>query len=1087
MNDPRTPDNRPNVSSEQARPLSAEQTVIPISSRSAQTNTNTTPDTNTDCNAAPTTDNTPYRFPRDTDASGSFSRTRPRRKLRRELIPAAAILGVILLGALTFAAFRSFGGHLFGRGSGVPFPDGQYASGNAEMVFVNADQEMHGVWIASVFNTNFPSKQGLSDRELKAELDDIVATTKNAGLNTIFFQVMPSSDALYRSERFPSSAFLTGKQGEPLSFDPLSYILDAAHAEGLQLHAWLNPFRVTTVKTTELSDLAENNPARLNPEYCVRYSDGKYYYNPALPEVRAMICDEVDHIVRNYDVDGIHLDDYFYPYPVADGVFDDSESYALYGGDLSLDDWRRENVNILVKGIYDTVKSIRSDCRFGISPFGIYINRGTDAPAIGSDTNGLEGYSALYCDALAWARGGYVDYLAPQIYWAFSTQAAPFDTLCRWWNANLDGTDVDLYIGHALYRISEFPDNEIPVQMEFARNLLYYKGSIFYGYADLKADSDGIVGKLSTLCKRAPAELSPTANKTSVNYPSDGYRASSEKQYLLGSSDITEPLTVDGEPISRTKSGYFSLYTSLSQGTNDVTLSQGTASVKHSIHYKTKVASSGAPATYDEYKIIDTYPSGETWITGGSTVTFSCTAPAGSTVTVQVGGAKTTLKATKNTKSTAAGYVSDTYEGSITFGTLAAAGEIIDLGTITFTSQNGSDRAQKKVGLMKEIGSGALLYAQVEKDYTYLKTSPTSSFYDDYTPTSIGMRDYIVGYEDGYYKLKFGGYVSDEAVTVTEGQPLYENAVLTAESEAVTAKEQNYKKNYTEIRFGTLENVPVDVWVNDNIVTIVLYDTLPDALCELTLCENPLFSSASVKGGASGKTALYTLTLKNAENYYGFNLVYESSFIKLRFNNPIGLSNDAAQPLAGKRIHVDAGHGGTDIGAAGPAPAADKLSESMLNLKIANAFADRLTELGATVYTTRTADETYSLYDRLDMIDAIQPDILVSVHHNSIADSGNASKARGYLGLYSNNAGILLADTVADSVCDELNRYKRQTSYQMLAVARDHRFPSTLCEMSFISNVEEFQWTITDGNIERSAEALANGVLKFFEKQEQFK
>ena len=1019
---------------------------------------------------------------RETVSVGSNENRPWKKKKRRSALPLITVLTVLLLGTATFFAFR-FAGKRF---TDIPTnAEGENTALPNAAVTVSADDEMRGVWIATVFNTNFPSQKGLSEKELKAELDDIVKTARDAGLNSIFFQVMPSSDALYASETYPWSAFLSGTQGQSVgSFDPLAYIVEKAHAENITLHAWINPFRVTVTPNTELSSLSENHPARLHPEYCVKYTDGKYYYNPGLPAVREMIRAEVQYIIEKYDVDGIHMDDYFYPYPVANGVFDDADAYAAYGNGLSLEDWRRENVNTLVRSLYDTVKSVRKDALYGVSPFGIYANEGSAAPVKGSETNGLEAYSVLYCDALAWAKGGYVDYLAPQIYWAFSTKVAPFDTVARWWNANLDGTGVPLYIGHALYRAEEFPENEIPIQVEFSSSLLCYKGSIFYGYAALHDNTLGVADKLRTLYKNgtyAKEAALGTKHDTAINYPANGYRASASTQYMLGSSDTSSPLTLNGSPVSRTKNGYFSFYATLAAGSNSYALSQGGNTVEHTVGYKTTVASSGAQ-TYSDYKIVSTYPSGETWITGGDTVNFSCTAPAGSTVTVTVGGASATLSPTKNVKNTSGGYVSEVYKGSIKFGTLAAEGKVIDLGTITFTAKNGSEQAVKRVGLMKEIGKGALIYAQVNKDYTHLKTAPSSSFYDDYTPTSAGMRDYIIGYEDGFYKLKFGGYVSDQYVNVVEGQPLYENAVLTAESEVIENPDPVYKKNYTEFRFGVLENVPIDVWVEGKAVTIVLYDTLPESMPTFNLCENPLFESVSVKGGASGKTILYTATLKDAENYYGFNLVYEGSFIKLRFNNPVGLA-DGDKPLDGKTIYVDAGHGGTDIGAPGPAEPSLKLSESMLNLKIANSLAEKLKALGATVYTTRTTDETHDLYERLDMIDAIVPDILISVHHNSIADSSNAAKARGYLGLYSNNAGIRLAKTVSDTVCDELNRFQRATAYQMLAMARDHRFPSTLCEMSFISNVEEFQWTIADGNIERSAQALCDGVVAFFEKQ----
>lgn len=1003
------------------------------------------------------------------------------KKLSVQAISVLSALILIIAGLLTAGLF-----HIFGRNTNTGIL-ADNTDNQSVTATVTADDEMRGVWIATVSNINFPSKQGLSEKQLKAELDTIVENTKKAGLNSIFFQAVPCADAFYSSQTYPCSKYLSGSQGKTVgSFDALSYIVKKAHENGIELHAWINPFRVTAEKNIELSDLAENHPARLNPGYCVKYADGKYYYNPAIAEVRDMIAKEAAYIAANYDVDGIHMDDYFYPYPVSGAVFDDEAQYVIQNpsGEMKKDDWRRDNVNKTVKLIYDSIKTVRSDCRFGISPFGIYANEGSNTPVKGSATKGLEAYSEVYCDAIAWAKGGYVDYLAPQIYWAFSTSVAPFDVVSRWWNANLDGTGVDLYIGHALYKIADFPQNEIPVQVEFAKSLLKYKGSIFYGYADLAANTDGISDKLCEIFSK-PVSTSTSGENTAINYPADNHKTSSDTQYLLGSSDTEQPVTLNGENVSRTKDGYFSLYTELSNGTNDYVLEQGETQISHSVTKSETVAA--ITNTLPSFEISATYPSGETWISGGDTVSFSCTAPAGSTVVATVGGASVTLKPTLGAKEKSGVYVKEVYKGSITFSNMARDGEIITLGTVTFTAKKGAQSVTRRVGMMKQIGNGALIYAQVNRDYTYVKKSPSSSFYDDYTPASPGMRDYIVGYDSGYYKLRFGGYVSDDNVTVIEGQPLFENSVLTAESEVKKSDSQVYSQNYTELRFGVLENVPVDVWVNGNTVTIALYDTLPEILPTVNLVENPLFSSVKAKAGASGKSVLFEATLKNAENYYGYNIVYDKSFIKLRFNNPIGLSGNAALPLDGKRIYIDAGHGGIDIGARGPGAPELKMFESNLNLLISNILVEKLRALGADVYTTRTTDIAYDLYERLNMISAVVPDILVSVHHNSVADSSNASRARGYLGLYSNNSGILLAKTVSDEVCAQLNRLQRDTVYQKLAMARDHRFPSTLCEMSFISNVEEFQWTLAEGNIERSAQALCDGILKFFQKQQALK
>ncbi len=1000
-------------------------------------------------------------------------------------LPIISVATIIILALITFLAFY------FISGSGNTSADADDESiivSETLSPSVSAENEMRGVWIATVSNINFPSKTGLSEKQLKKELDSIVETTLESGLNAIFFQAMPCSDALYDSETYPYSEFVSGKQGKAPSgdFDPLEYITEKAHEAGLELHAWMNPFRVTQSPSKELEDLCESHPAVLDNTLVVRYSDGKYYYNPGIPKVREMISNEAAYIAEKYKVDGIHIDDYFYPYPVEGGIFDDGAAFEEYGGEMSLEDWRRNNVNLTVKAIHDAVKEKAPECEFGVSPFGIYANSTSDTPVKGSDTNGLEAYSALYCDAVTWAKEGYVDYLAPQVYWTFSTSAAPFDTVAKWWNAILDGTDVKLYIGHALYKVEDFPTNEIPIQVEFSRSLLCCEGNMFYGYDVLKKNTLGIKDKLFSMYADIDSVSGITEKNdiAAINYPQNGFKTTASSQYMLGSSDPSTPLTLNGEPISRTKSGYFSFYATLASGTNSYSLMQGKSSLSHSVTQAPTVAASSS--IMESFDIISMSPGGETWISGGDTVTFTCTAPAQSTVTAKVGGVTVSLKPTGNKKNSGKNYVAETYSGSVKFSSMAKAGEIIDLGTITYTAKSGSNEVVKRVGLMKQIGKGALIYAQVDKDYTYLKKSTTSSFYDDYTPTSPGMRDYITGFSSGYYKLRFGGYVSSEDVTVVEGQPLFENSVLSAESEVVNSEQQNYKYNYTELRFGVLENVPVDVWVDKDEVTIVLYDTAPSIMPDMKLCENPLFSSVTVKAGASGKTVLYTAKLKDAENYYGFNLEYDSSFIRLKFNNPI-TSYDGEKPLSGKIIYVDAGHGGIDIGARGPAAPSQKLYESNLNLLIANSLVGKLEALGATVYTTRTTDVTHDLYERLDMISEVVPDILISIHHNSVADSVNASKARGYLGLYSNNSGILLARTVSDTICNSLNRYQRTTAYQKLAVARDHRFPSTLCEMSFISNIEEFQWTIAEGNIERSAQAVCDGVLNFFKKQAEYK
>ncbi|MBQ4150681.1 MAG: family 10 glycosylhydrolase [Clostridia bacterium] len=349
--------------------------------------------------------------------------------------------------------------------------------------------EMRGLWIATHSNINFPSKQGLSKETLAEELDSIVAFAKQNGFNTILFQVRPAADSLYKSEIFPASKVVSGEYGKSPDgdFDCLGYLLETAHTENIEVHAWVNPLRAAL---TSVTALPSDSPVRKYPELVVEYADGKSYFDAGQPRVRELVASGVKEICENYDVDGIIFDDYFYPYPKDGAEFDDAATYVEYGGGMTLGDFRRDSVNKLVELCYNTVKEVDSEIEFGISPFGIWQNGGK-----GSATRGFEAYESIYCDALAWAKGGYVDYIAPQIYWSFDTAVAPFATLAEWWDNALMGTGVTLYINHGVYKYDEggMQNGEITKQVELSRTLDAYRGSMFYGYAALKNNTDGVL------------------------------------------------------------------------------------------------------------------------------------------------------------------------------------------------------------------------------------------------------------------------------------------------------------------------------------------------------------------------------------------------------------------------------------------------------------------------------------------------------------------------------------------------------------------------------------------------------------------
>lgn len=348
-------------------------------------------------------------------------------------------------------------------------------------------REFRGAWIQCV-NGQF---QGLPAGRMKSMLVSQLDTLKKAGINAIIFQVRAECDALYESSYEPWSRFLTGMQGrvpDPY-WDPLRFMITECHKRGMELHAWINPYRAQTKGTTELSPL---HPYNKHPELFFRYG-GQMYFDPGYPESRKYICKIVRDIVSRYDVDAIHMDDYFYPYPVSGERIPDDVSFAEYGRGFSdRGDWRRDNVNKLIKEIHETIRDCKPWVKFGVSPFGIYRNKKSDPN--GSDTNGLQNYDDLYADVLLWVNNGWVDYNIPQIYWEIGNRAADYDTLIRWWSHNSSARP--LFIGQNVLRTVQAPDlrnpkqNQMPAKFRLQRGLPNIQGSCLW-YAAVVVENSG--------------------------------------------------------------------------------------------------------------------------------------------------------------------------------------------------------------------------------------------------------------------------------------------------------------------------------------------------------------------------------------------------------------------------------------------------------------------------------------------------------------------------------------------------------------------------------------------------------------------
>ena len=367
--------------------------------------------------------------------------------------------------------------------------------------------EFRGVWVATVVNIDWPSKQGLSNDQQKQEFIALLDMHKKNGMNAIIMQVRPAGDAMYPSTLEPWSEFLMGKQGLPPSpfYDPLSFMIAETHKRGMEFHAWINPYRA--VFNASKSNIAPNHLTKTHPEWFVDY-DNKKIFNPGLPEVWKHTNRIVSDIVTRYDVDAIHLDDYFYPYKVPGKNFNDDETYKKFNRGLNKEDWRRSNCDTIIKQLSATVHSIKPGVQFGVSPFGVWRNKSKDPE--GSNTKaGVTNFDDLYADILLWQRKGWVDYIAPQLYWEHGHALADYDVLINWWDQHCNNRN--LYIGHGIYRAGTTPNwknsNELPYQINKLRSLKNTRGSAYFSSNSFKSNPNHWNDTLQNNYYKKPALL----------------------------------------------------------------------------------------------------------------------------------------------------------------------------------------------------------------------------------------------------------------------------------------------------------------------------------------------------------------------------------------------------------------------------------------------------------------------------------------------------------------------------------------------------------------------------------------------------
>jgi uncharacterized lipoprotein YddW (UPF0748 family) len=440
--------------------------------------------------------------------------THPRRARSWLSHPAAMLSMVALLGAAVMAG--SFVALRFGKAAGVNTGTTNDSSitgltGQVGRLLAQvppptcggrettAPRQLRGMWLTTVSNRDWPSKPGLDEATVKAEYKGWLDLAQKMNHNAIFVHVRPSGDSFWPSQYAPWSHWLTGRtDGQSPGWDPMAFMVAETHARNLEFHAWFNPYKAGQAGTVD--GLAPNHPIRGHPDWAVSYPSSptaaRVYYNPGLPDARRFVEDSILEVARKYDVDGIHFDDFFYPYPSGGEDFPDAAAFAKYGGGASKDDWRRQNVNLFVQEMHTRIKQIKPWVKFGISPFGIWRNQRTDSR--GSATRGLQSYDVIYADTRLWVQQGWLDYIVPQLYWHIGFDVADYAVLLPWWSTLVSGTSVQLYIGQADYRIGQGGawadpatlDRQLALNKEFKAS-----GSIHFSARHLRDDPLGAVSR----------------------------------------------------------------------------------------------------------------------------------------------------------------------------------------------------------------------------------------------------------------------------------------------------------------------------------------------------------------------------------------------------------------------------------------------------------------------------------------------------------------------------------------------------------------------------------------------------------------
>ena len=948
-----------------------------------------------------------------------------------------------------------------------------------------------------VKNGVFPSKKGMTAKELRNEIKAVAESVKALGADALLVDAAPGFEAVYPTELLPSCALI------PEDVDLLGLVIEEARVAGLRVSACLSPFTPVQKQIFRLDPSAalasepdksgyssasaasgQGSPdaglARLkDPSEYVKLPDGSFILNPSNPNIRRRITEVAGELSERYELYSILLDSPAYPA----GEFDDGLMYLLYGGMLTKDEYRVFSLDALVAGFSCAVKARNPSVLTGVITDAVWATAserkgGLDAESPDSSL------VRRFADAYKWMQSGFVDMVCPKLFYSTVHGALPFDKLMDWWSSAAAETGVGLMPVHAAHKLGSSEKGwsspgQLVMQLKEASDFAQYAGSILDDYAALRRNPQEC--ELIKKYGAGTINLSTIYNTLSVNAPKNNTVTNQSSIAIRGTCDVNFPITLNGREIKPSQKGYFAETVGLKPGVNTFTVKHKGVTKTIKVTYKVDLFKGISPS------------SGSVETAGGSTVSVSVIAHEGAAVTGTLNGVTVKFKAVESAGGDEED--SDKYEGYMryvgVFTMPKAKATKQELGAVKVTAKWGGFTQSitgAKYYVKEKAPSPAIAEVTVERAEAFLATAKDDISTPEVYYLPKGTRDVIVG-EGSYGGVPY--WVLKSGFTVYKKDcKTYNDDELRVNKVASVAVRQSGQ--FTEFVFANSERVPYSAEFNVTFskpssynfntnfskatkFTLTLHNT--SSAPEITANLGDVFSSCKLIKGSG--TYSYEFTLKDAGKFYGFDTLYDKdgSFV-LRVRRRLDLaSSDPQKPLSGLKILLSPGHGGSDPGASNPNH--KHPNENELNILVTLALKDRLEELGAEVVTTRQNKNEYvSRAERQAIFSQTQYDLILAIHHNS----ASSPSANGSMCIYFYPHSQAFAKEIAASISQALpGRKNRGGNYGNYWETRYYHCPTIIIECGFMSNDEEYLWL--SQNTDVTAERIAIGILNSLGKQ----